>query len=124
MSVNQRMAWRLPLILTVGLFASISEASQPAPARRSPATNGPKATQPPARKQLDLSPEIRERLSQATVKRAPVKYIPFAKKDVRARIPPSQRPERQANGKPKRATNANLTAELNAIEKRLNSHGY
>ncbi|NJK31377.1 MAG: hypothetical protein HC927_02575 [Deltaproteobacteria bacterium] len=71
-----------------------------------------------------MSPEVRERLSRPTTTRKPVKYVPLTKKEVRDRVPTSDRPKRKVNGNPKRLTNTQLTDELNKIEKQLNTYGY
>lgn len=112
----------LGILVALSLFAQPSDAS-PAP-RESTVTKATKRT-PPPRKQLDLSPEVRARLSTATVTRKPVRYVPLATRDVREEVSAEKRPTRvNPKGKPKRVTNAELTDELNAIERRLASHGY
>lgn len=124
-TIGGRLIRTLPLVVALGLLTPASQASQP-PARSTPNAKGGSTvpTRTPIRKQLDLSPQVRERLSRPTVKRAPIKYVPLSKKEVRERVPVNQRPRRAVGGKVKRATNAELTAELNEIEKQLNSHGY
>jgi hypothetical protein len=113
----------LPLLLGLALFASPSEASPPAP-RQQTATKAAKRT-PPPRKVIKLSAEVQQRLSRATVTRKPVRHVPLTKQEVRSHISADQRPARAtAKAKPKRVSNSELTNELNAVERKLNSQGY
>lgn len=51
--------------------------------------------------------------------------MPFTSKEVRSQIPANKRPARATGkAKPKRVSNAELTDELNAIERKLNAQGY
>ena len=114
-----------PLVLLLGAsaFAPPSEAAQPAP-RQGAKTQAAKRT-PPPRRQLSLSPQVRQRLNRATAPRKPKTYSPLSKQEVRSSAPSSKRPARTTSkGKAKRLGNAELTKELNAIERKLNSQGY
>jgi hypothetical protein len=128
LTIAGRLSRTLPLVIVLGLVASASEASPPAPRRSSgPAAKAPTKATPirtPVRKQLALSPQVVQRLSRPTVQRAAVEHVPLSKKEVRERVPASQRPPRSVSGKVRRATNAELTTELNKIEKQLNGYGY
>ena len=112
----------IPLVLAVALVTSSSEAAPPS-ARATEAT--PANRKPPPRKQLKLSPEVQARLTQPTVTQKPVRHVPFTSKEVRSQIPADKRPARATSkAKPKRLSNAELTNELNAIERKLNAQGY
>ncbi|KIG13485.1 hypothetical protein DB30_07997 [Enhygromyxa salina] len=118
-----QLAPTIPLLVGLALFAPPSEASPPAP-RQQTDTKAANRT-PPPRKVIKLSPEVQQRLSRATVTRKARSYVPLTKQDVRARISADQRPARAtAKAKPKRVSNTELTNELNAVERKLNSQGY
>jgi hypothetical protein len=112
----------LGVLVALGLFAPPSVAS-PAP-RESATTQAAKRT-PPPRKEVKLSPEVRARLSAATVTRKPMRFESLTSREVRENISADKRPMRaNGKGKFKRVSNADLTDELNALERRLNSQGY
>lgn len=112
----------LILFVMLGAFAPSSAAS-PAP-RGSTVTRVAKRTPPPHR-DLKLSPELRARLSAATVTQKPIRFEPISSKDVRENVPARARPMRaNTKGKLKPISNVELTDELNAIERKLNGQGY
>lgn len=120
---RSRLPRTLPLLLSLGLLATVSEAAEPPPARQVAPAKAP-AKGPAVRRQVKLSPEVQERLTRPTVARAPIKYIPLAPRDVRSRVPAKDRPRQQAAGNARRVSAAQLTEELNAVEKQLSAQGY
>lgn len=109
------------LVVLVGLFAPPIAA---APAPRSSTVARESQATPTQRTELQLSPDVKARLTAPTVKRKPRRFEALRSKDVR-NIPANKRPmRRDHNGKLVPWSNAELADELNAIERKLNSQGY
>ncbi len=122
MHETRRVALVIPLLLVTALVATASDAAPPS-ARTTPA-RAPD-TKPLPRKQIKLSPEVQARLTRPTVKQTPVRHVPFTSREVRAEVPANERPTRSTGkAKPRRLSNAELTKELNEIERKLNAQGY
>jgi hypothetical protein len=95
------------------------------PTTKSPTTrSGPPPDATTEARRVELSPAARQRLAVATVTRKPVTHVPFSRQAVRKNVRKSGRRSKIVNGKVREPSVAELTAELNRVERQLNDHGF